>query len=163
MNETPTYQCYLGTVGWNHPEWQGPFYPEDLPTEWRLDFYNNTFDCVYLPYARWGTAKLDEIEGWLDETQDRFRFVLELNGPGLSESDKARIKKLGGKLGLVDDSGAKPDHAVLLWVDVNPDLKQLAQAIQDQIAAGNIVYLISRSPDLALLEQLRTLMEILGL
>ena len=163
MNDTPTYQCYLGTVGWDHPEWQGPFYPDDLPPEWRLSFYNTTFDCVYLSYAQWSVVDPGVIEGWVDETQDRFRFVLELGNRTLSQSDKARIHKFNGKLGLLDDQDARQDRSRLIWVDANPDLKQLAQIIQSNTAAGFIVYLISCSPDLAAVEQLRTLMQILGL
>jgi hypothetical protein len=163
MNDAPTYQCYLGTVGWDHPEWQGLFYPEELPTEWRLAFYNNTFDCVYIPYAQWSEVEPDVIESWMDETQDRFRFILELDNHVPSDSEKERIGAFAGKLALLDDGREIQDRSRLIWVDANPDLKQLSQIIQSGITEGYIVYMVSRSRDLATLEQVRTLMEILGL
>jgi hypothetical protein len=38
----------LGTVGWQRADWDGSYYPDDLPAEWRLAFYANDCDCVLL-------------------------------------------------------------------------------------------------------------------
>ena len=43
----------VGTYGWQWPQWQGRFYPEDLPEDWQLDFYANYFRTVLVPQANW--------------------------------------------------------------------------------------------------------------
>ncbi len=35
-------------VGWDHPAWQGSFYPDDLPADWRLTYYANEVPGVLL-------------------------------------------------------------------------------------------------------------------
>lgn len=38
----------VGTVGWCRPAWCPAYYPEDLPTDWRLAYYANDANCVWL-------------------------------------------------------------------------------------------------------------------
>jgi uncharacterized protein YecE (DUF72 family) len=79
MHNSPTYRCHVGSAGWNHADWVGIFYPEDLPPEWELTFYNNVFSCVYLDYEDWSGRSNAELSAWVDDTHDRFRFVLGLD------------------------------------------------------------------------------------
>lgn len=37
--------------GWNHSLWAESFFPEDIPADWRLDFYSNEFSELYLSSA----------------------------------------------------------------------------------------------------------------
>jgi hypothetical protein len=41
-----THRILIGAQGWQHEAWQDSFYPEELPSEWRLGFYNNEFPLV---------------------------------------------------------------------------------------------------------------------
>ena len=156
MHTTPTYRCYLGAIGWDHAAWIGAFYPEDLPQEWRLSYYNTCFECVFLSYALWSETPLETLAAWREETLDHFCFLLE-SPPVVSNADKAGIAALGDKALIVTP------HAALsiIWLELGADIKQLAQTLQAQPPALPL-YLVSVSNDYAQLEQARTLLEVLG-
>lgn len=157
MHTPPTYRCNLGAIGWDHDAWSGAFYPEDLPPEWRLSFYNTEFECVYLPYAVWRQAPLETLVQWREDTLERFRFLLEPSHGPASDDDAAHLAALGEKAVLA----AMHNGPAILWLEPDEDLKQLAQSIQEQAVMAPL-YLISVSSDYAQLEQTRTLLEVLG-
>ena len=157
MHTPPTYRCNLGAIGWEHDAWCGVFYPDDMPSEWRLSFYNTEFECTYLPYAVWSRAAPEALQQWREDTLARFRFLLE---PAPSEAvadDAARLAVLGEKAILA----SAHDGPVILWLEPNADIKQLAQTVQAR-ALEAPVYIISVSANYAQLEQARTLLEVLG-
>ncbi len=67
----------VGASGWLHPAWRGGFYPDGLPDDWLLSYYNTQFQAVYLPAPVWQAASEATWEQWLNDTQDGFHFVLE--------------------------------------------------------------------------------------
>lgn len=148
------YSVYLGTVGWEHAEWLGSFYPEGLPEAWQLPFYNTQFRCVYLPCESWRKASDEEIANWLHETQEGFRFVLQVP-ESMDEADKRMAGRLGGRAvleGQID----------LLWLEGEPELRNLAQRMQMAARSGSPLFLISREGGTAELRRVRELMEVLG-
>lgn len=150
------HYCLLGAMDWDHPAWIGAFYPHDLPSEWRLNYYNTAFECVYLPYATWRTTPAETLGVWRQDTLAHFRFLLEAP-PTPSSTDAALIAALGEKAVV-----AHPNQVpTLVWLEPGANLKSLAQTLQTLENAAPI-YLISMSADLAQLEQARTLLEILG-
>ncbi len=66
----------VGAYGWKHKNWQDSFYPDDLPEEWQLTYYANEFLCVLVP-AHYLLADDCDIEQWLDDVPDIFRFYVE--------------------------------------------------------------------------------------
>lgn len=157
MHNTPNYHyCLLGAIGWDHPAWVGPFYPEDLPAEWRLNYYSTNFDCVYLPYAVWSAAAPETLAAWRHDTLEQFRFLLEAP-PTPSAADDALIAALGEKAVVVQPHLGPP----LVWLEPDANLRQLAQTLQ-ALEAVPPFYLVSASADYAQLEQAHTLLEILG-
>lgn len=160
MPRTPNYHyCLLGAIGWDHPAWTGAFYPDDLPPEWRLNYYNTAFECVYLPYAIWHTTPAETFATWRQDTLEHFRFLLEAppTPPTSGSADAALIAALGEKAIV-----AHPGQALtLVWLEPGANLRTLAETLQTLESAAPI-YLISTSGDLAQLEQTRTLLEILG-
>ena len=68
----------LATYGWDGPAWS-TFYPEDLPAEWRLDYYSNEFDSLVIPAGEWAAATIDEAGEWLAQAPDGFRFYWEID------------------------------------------------------------------------------------
>ncbi len=70
----------LGLVDWRHARWQGDYYPEDLPVDWRLGYYANECGCVLLPVAAWPGVDADELEECVDDLPDSFRFYLQVGG-----------------------------------------------------------------------------------
>jgi hypothetical protein len=70
-------QLELAAYGWQGPEWSS-LYPDDLPSEWRLDYYGNEFSAIVVPAATWQATSIDEASGWLAEAPAGFRFYWEL-------------------------------------------------------------------------------------
>lgn len=160
MSLPPNYRYLLGAQGWEHPAWVGDFYPEDLPAEWRLSFYNTEFECVYLPAAFWQQQSAAVILSWHHDTLPHFRFLLErprLASKGEIANAEARMRDgLGEKAVLVD--GAAPE---IVTIPPQINLKQFAQTLQAEPATSP-VYLISREADLEQLQKVRTLLQVLG-
>ena len=158
MQTTPNYHyCYLGAIGWDHPDWAGAFYPDDIPAEWHLNYYNTLFECVYLPYAQWHTATPEALERWRSDTLDQFRFLLEPPPTADSDTDESRMAILGDKAVIADPR----QGPTLLWLKPDTPLRQLAQSLQ-ALEQSTPIYLLSVSGDLAQLEQTRILLEVMG-
>ena len=142
----------VGAVGWLHPAWEGGFYPDDLPADWRLSYYNTQFQAVYLPAPFWQAASPATWAAWLDDTLEGFRFVLE---PG----DPARVEPASPRVVLATPAW-QAQH--VWWLDETPDLRRLGQRISQQAATGEPLYVLSRSGDLALMKQASTLKQVMG-
>jgi uncharacterized protein YecE (DUF72 family) len=67
---------YVGTSGYNYPEWRGTFYPEKFSTAKMLGYYAERFRTVEINYTfyRMPTEKL--LAGWAAGTPDAFTFTL---------------------------------------------------------------------------------------
>jgi len=66
----------IGACGWDYPQWNDDFYPDDLPDEWRLGFYGNEFPVVLIPAQAWQQG-VAAVRAWLDETHDAPDFICE--------------------------------------------------------------------------------------
>lgn len=160
MTNSPNYTCYVGARGWEHEDWAGNFYPDDLPADWRLTYYNNFFTCCYLGYSAWAQQSEATLLQWLDDTLPRFRFVLETPA-SLSEADGARLAILAPRTGLADTAAAL--QASCMWLPDVPDWRALSTQIQQRAQTpGTPCYLISQTQAVADLQQAVTLLEILG-
>lgn len=166
MKKSPTYQYHVGGTGWAHADWLGSFYPEDLPLEWQLMFYNNVFSCAYLPYMEWSQQNDAVLAGWADNVTARFRFVLEANPHGMTPQDLQKMALLGTSPGLLVDADgtALPGSAGrVIWLEKNHDLKHLVQSLQSGQIKHVPVFLISRQHDLETMHRAATLLEIMAL
>jgi uncharacterized protein YecE (DUF72 family) len=67
---------WIGTSGYNYPEWKGSFYPENLPAKKMLPYYAARFPTVEINYTfyRMPTEKL--VTGWTAEVPSPYRFTL---------------------------------------------------------------------------------------
>lgn len=68
--------CWIGTSGYNYPEWKGTFYPDDLPASKMLAYYAARLPTVEINYTfyRLPTARI--LAGWAERVPERFRFTL---------------------------------------------------------------------------------------
>jgi uncharacterized protein YecE (DUF72 family) len=73
---TDAASVFVGTSGYNYPEWRGSFYPEKFPTDRMLAYYAERFRTVEINYTfyRMPTEKL--LTGWAAGTPDHFTFTL---------------------------------------------------------------------------------------
>ncbi|HEC14070.1 MAG TPA: DUF72 domain-containing protein [Acidiferrobacteraceae bacterium] len=74
MNES----LLIGIRGWEHDEWQDGFYDDALPTEWRLCYYSNIIRSVLVPAQKWESVSAADLNQWIEDIDEGFRFVLEL-------------------------------------------------------------------------------------
>ena len=74
----------IGACGWQHNEWTGEFYPDDLPEEWQLGYYGNEYQVVLVPADYW-SADLDTYEQWLEEGDESLRMICEWPGKATQE------------------------------------------------------------------------------
>jgi uncharacterized protein YecE (DUF72 family) len=67
---------FVGTSGYNYPEWRGTFYPEKFSTNKMLAYYAERFPTVEINYTfyRMPTEKL--LAGWASGTPEHFTFTL---------------------------------------------------------------------------------------
>lgn len=149
---TATNLVLIGAVGWLHPAWEGAFYPDDLPEDWQLSYYNTQFQAVYLPAPVWQAASTATWDQWLHDTQDGFHFVLEPGAEAPAQPASARV--------VLATREWEAQH--VWWLDEAPDLRGLAQSIAGHAERGEPLCVFSRSGDLGLMEQARTLKQVMG-
>ena len=67
---------WIGTSGYNYPEWRGTFYPDTLPASKMLAYYAERFPTVEINYTfyRLPTEKL--VQGWAAGTPRRIKLTL---------------------------------------------------------------------------------------
>jgi uncharacterized protein YecE (DUF72 family) len=67
---------WVGTSGYNYPEWRGSFYPEKFPTTKMLPYYAERFSTVEINYTYYRTPNAKILSGWGEVTPQRFKFTL---------------------------------------------------------------------------------------
>jgi uncharacterized protein YecE (DUF72 family) len=67
---------WIGTSGFQYPEWKGNFYPEDLPTAKMLPFFAERLASTEINYTFHRIPAAKTITNWNELTPARFRFSL---------------------------------------------------------------------------------------
>ncbi|MGH8326819.1 MAG: DUF72 domain-containing protein [Steroidobacteraceae bacterium] len=67
---------WVGTSGYNYPEWRGSFYPEKLATAKMLPFYAERLDTVEINYTFYRSPNPSILAGWSRQTPPRFKLTL---------------------------------------------------------------------------------------
>ncbi len=103
---------WIGTSGFQYPEWRGTFYPEKFPTAKMLPFYAERFSTSEINYTFYRIPNNKTIEGWDKSTPEQFRFGLKApqkvthvsklrNCAEILDIFQAVVSGLGSKLGPV--------------------------------------------------------------
>jgi uncharacterized protein YecE (DUF72 family) len=67
---------WVGTSGYNYPEWKGSFYPEALPAAKMLPYYAERFPTVEINYTFYRAPSEKILQGWDAATPERFKLTL---------------------------------------------------------------------------------------
>ncbi|MGQ0836795.1 MAG: DUF72 domain-containing protein [Gammaproteobacteria bacterium] len=67
---------WVGTSGYNYPEWKGSFYPEKLPAAKMLPYYAERLSTVEINYTFYRAPSRKILEGWSSATPERFKLTL---------------------------------------------------------------------------------------
>src|SRR5207245_9874622 len=113
---------WVGTSGYNYPEWKGSFYPTDLPAAKMLPYYAARFPTVEINYTfyRRPTEKL--VGGWAAQTPSPYKLTLK--APRRITHDN-RLKNSADLVsGFCSVAGTLGDQLGALLFEVPPSLKQ---------------------------------------
>ena len=69
-------QAWVGTSGYNYPEWKGSFYPEKFPAAKMLPYYAERFTTVEINYTFYRVPNTKILSAWDQETPPGFRLTL---------------------------------------------------------------------------------------
>jgi uncharacterized protein YecE (DUF72 family) len=67
---------WVGTSGYNYPEWRGTFYPDKLPAAKMLPYYAERFSTVEINYTFYRAPNEKILDGWSKATPERFKLTL---------------------------------------------------------------------------------------
>jgi len=67
---------WVGTSGYNYPEWKGSFYPDKLPAAKMLPYYAQAFTTVEINYTFYRVPNTKILSGWDRDTPAGFRLTL---------------------------------------------------------------------------------------
>ncbi len=69
-------RMWVGTSGYNYPEWKGSFYPHKFPAAKMLAYYAERFKTVEINYTFYRIPNEKILAGWDRETPPGFRLTL---------------------------------------------------------------------------------------
>jgi uncharacterized protein YecE (DUF72 family) len=97
---------FVGTSGYNYPEWRGSFYPEKFPTSRMLGYYAERFNTVEVNYTFYRMPNEALLAGWAAGTPEHFVFTLKAPRRITHDSKLKNVAdltqafcKIGGTLG----------------------------------------------------------------
>jgi uncharacterized protein YecE (DUF72 family) len=114
-------RVYIGTSGYNYPEWRGSFYPADFPAKKMFGFYSEQFRTVEINYTFYRMPTLKTTEAWRAQAPEGFSYVLK--APRRITHDK-RLKDCADTLQFFCESaGALGPHLGPLLFQLPPHFK----------------------------------------
>src|SRR5579871_2397422 len=67
---------WIGTSGYNYPEWRGSFYPDKLPAAKMLPYYAERFSSVEINNSFYRMPSEQVLLGWSAATPQGFKLTL---------------------------------------------------------------------------------------
>jgi len=67
---------WIGTSGYNYPEWRGRFYPEKFAAAKMLPYYAERFRTVEINYTFYRAPNEKILDGWNKATPEQFKLTL---------------------------------------------------------------------------------------
>ena len=116
----------IGARGWQHNDWIGEFYPDDLPDDWRLGYYGNEYPVVMVP-ASYLSADESEYEQWLEESDDSLRMIVEWPAQGAGQQQVAAAQKAVELLA---------QRVMAIMIPVESDITESDYTIYKELAAS---------------------------
>lgn len=173
-DSNPGDRLLLAASGWGDPAWLSAYYPDDLPADWRLDYFANDFDCAVIDAADW-RGRPGELATWLGSAPATLGLCLRVVG----EADVALWPAIGGRrvtvLGTPSDAaGSWPavdagrwqsprgDAAVVRLNMPTGDLRDLRQQIEGLAGDVRMLWLDGPGFEPASIGDIRTLLQLMG-
>ena len=113
---------WVGTSGYNYPEWKGSFYPSDLPAAKMLPYYAARFPTVEINYTFYRMPNEKLVAGWAAQTPSPYKLTLK--APRRITHDN-RLKNVGSLVsGFCQVAGTLGDKLGALLFQLPPNLKK---------------------------------------
>jgi uncharacterized protein YecE (DUF72 family) len=130
----PIAMIWIGTSGYNYPEWKGSFYPSDLPAAKMLPYYAARFPTVEINYTFYRMPNEKLVAGWATQTPSPYKLTLK--APRRITHD-ARLKNCGSLVaGFCLVAGTLGEKLGALLFQLPPNLKKdlaLLDAFLDEL------------------------------
>jgi len=107
---------WIGTSGYNYPEWKGSFYPADLAAAKMLPYYAARFPTVEINYTFYRMPNEKLVSGWAAQTPSPYKLTLK--APRRITHD-SRLKNCGPLV-----AGTLGDKLGALLFQLPPNLKK---------------------------------------
>jgi uncharacterized protein YecE (DUF72 family) len=131
---------YVGCSGWAYSSWKPDFYPPKLSTKKFLEYYASKLNSVEVNYTFRSLPSESTVQGWLDATNDDFRFSFKAPQ---RITHLSRLKNCGEALDAFLHSiapvlDAKRFGSILFQLPPNmkADAEQLGAFLKDSRSAG---------------------------
>jgi len=113
---------WVGTSGYNYPEWKGSFYPSNLPAAKMLPYYAERFPTVEINYTFYRMPNEKLTEGWAAQTPSPYKLTLK--APRRITHD-SRLKNCGELVNaFCRVAGSLGDKLGALLFQLPPNLKK---------------------------------------
>ena len=113
---------WVGTSGYNYPEWKGSFYPENLPAAKMLPYYAERFPTVEINYTFYRMPNEKLAAGWAAQTPSPYKLTLK--APRRITHD-SRLKNTASLVsGFCQVAGTLGDKLGALLFQLPPNLKK---------------------------------------
>jgi uncharacterized protein YecE (DUF72 family) len=124
---------WVGTSGYNYPEWRGSFYPEKMPPAKMLPYYAERFTTVEINYTFYHSPTAKILGSWSAQTPADFKFTLK--APKRMTHD-ARLRDCADSLRYFAETAATlgPKLGVLLF-QLPPYLRKDLAALDGFLAS----------------------------
>jgi len=113
---------WVGTSGYNYPEWKGSFYPSNLAAAKMLPYYAERFPTVEINYTFYRMPNEKLTEGWAAQTPSPYKLTLK--APRRITHD-SRLKNCGELVNaFCRVAGSLGDKLGALLFQLPPNLKK---------------------------------------
>ena len=113
---------WIGTSGYNYPEWKGSFYPADLPAAKMLPYYAARFPTVEINYTFYRMPNEKLVGGWAAQTPDRLQVDAEGAAAHHARQPAEELRELVD--GFCRVAGTLGDKLGALLFQLPPNLKK---------------------------------------
>ncbi|MBU0579756.1 MAG: DUF72 domain-containing protein [Candidatus Margulisbacteria bacterium] len=69
-------KLHIGTSGWSYKDWQGRFYPKDLPAFKQFNYYQKHFKTVEINNTFYHLPKKITVKNWYKKAKKNFIFAI---------------------------------------------------------------------------------------
>jgi len=113
---------WIGTSGYNYPEWKGSFYPQTLPAAKMLPYYAERFPTVEINYTFYRMPNEKLVAGWAAQTPSPYKLTLK--APRRITHDN-RLKNAGSLVSsFCQTAGTLGDKLGALLFQLPPNFKK---------------------------------------